>query len=149
MLDPAQVRPAPWRNGAGSTRELALATDPDGRMSWRISLASIDWDAPFSLFPEVDRLFVALGSLRLTVDGVTSLMAWGDERRFAGESSVAVAVDEPTTALNVMTRRGWGRAEVALRDAVEHAPDDVDVTIVLDGMVADVRLFALAEVPDV
>ncbi|WP_332643515.1 HutD/Ves family protein [Aeromicrobium sp.] len=140
MLDPSRVEPSPWNNGAGSTRELAAETDPDGQTLWRISIASLDHDAPFSVFPGMDRLFVALGPLRLTVDGATSAMTAGEQARFAGEAAVAISLDEPTTALNVMTRRGRYRAEVTLRDADEVAPDGVDATVRLGNRHADVRL---------
>jgi environmental stress-induced protein Ves len=148
MLDPSTVAPTPWRNGAGSTRELAVATDPDGRTRWRISVAALDRDAPFSLFPDMDRLFVALGPLRLTVEGVVTTMAVGDQARFVGEASAAVALYEPTTALNVITRRGRCHAEVALRRTDQPVPKGVDATIALAGMAADVRFLAPTEDAD-
>jgi len=64
MLTPADVTPVPWRNGAGTTRELASSAGPDGGFRWRISLADLARDAPFSSFPATDRLFTALGPLR-------------------------------------------------------------------------------------
>jgi environmental stress-induced protein Ves len=140
MLDPTRAKSSPWHNGAGSTRELAAETDLDGQTRWRISVASLDHDAPFSVFPGMDRLLVALGPLRITVDGATSALNAGDQVRFAGESAVAVALDEPTTALNVMTRRNRYRAEVSLRDADQVAPAGVDATVRLEGLDADIHL---------
>jgi environmental stress-induced protein Ves len=139
MLDPSLVQPVPWRNGAGSTRGLAVATDPDGRTRWRISVADLEVDAPFSPFPGMERLFVALGPLRLAVDGAVTAMTHGDQVRFAGEATVSVALDEPTRALNVMTRRGRCRAEVALRPSGEPAPDGADATVLLPPTCADIR----------
>ncbi|MEH0580332.1 HutD family protein [Streptomyces sp. B21-108] len=143
MLDPSQVAPTPWRNGAGATRELTTETDASGQVLWRISVADLDRDAPFSTFPGLDRLFVALGPLRLTVDGRQQPLAAGDQARFAGEAPVTVALDAPTRALNVMTRRGACRAEVTLRPA--SAPrlpaDATTLTVLLDEFAADVRLF--------
>ncbi|MGY4744721.1 HutD/Ves family protein [Streptomyces sp. ATMOS53] len=143
MLDPSQVAPTPWRNGAGATRELTTETDASGQVLWRISVADLDRDAPFSTFPGLDRLFVALGPLRLTVDGRQQPLAAGDQARFAGEAPVTVALDAPTRALNVMTRRGACRAEVTLRLAsAPRLPADVTtLTVLLDEFAADVRLF--------
>lgn len=143
MLDPSQVAPTPWRNGAGATRELTTETDASGQVLWRISVADLDRDAPFSTFPGLDRLFVALGPLRLTVDGRQQPLAAGDQARFAGEAPVTVALDAPTRALNVMTRRGACRAEVTLRPAsAPRLPADVTtLTVLLDEFAADVRLF--------
>jgi environmental stress-induced protein Ves len=40
----------PWRNGAGSTREI-LRVGPEDAFDWRASVALIDASAPFSAFP--------------------------------------------------------------------------------------------------
>ena len=139
MLDPSRVASSPWRNGAGATRELATAADATGRILWRISVADLDRDAPFSTFPGLDRLLVALGPLRLTVDGRQRRLAAGDQVRFAGEAPVAVALAAPTRALNVMTRRGVCRAEVTLRSAAGPCLG-ADATVLLDQLAADIRI---------
>ena len=41
------VAPQPWANGGGTTRELLVAEDG----AWRVSLAEIEQDGPFSSFP--------------------------------------------------------------------------------------------------
>ncbi len=145
MLDPSEVEPTPWANGAGSTRELAATTDADGGTMWRISVADLDRDAPFSLLPGLDRVFVALGALRLTVGSLTSPMVAGDQTSFPGEATVSVALDEPTTALNVMARRGRCRAEVVLRHPDEDPADGADASVRLSDLVADIRLQPLTE----
>ncbi len=109
----AGLTPAPWKNGGGSTTELAIA--PPGasldKFDWRISLATIASDGPFSLFGGVDR------SLAL-VDGPGVFLDIDEEDRFAlcaeepliefaGESHViATLAGGPSTDFNVMTRRG-------------------------------------------
>lgn len=140
MLDPAAVAPVPWRNAAGSTRELAVVADADGVVAWRVSLATLDRDAPFSSFPGLDRLFVALGPLRLTVAGDVIAMCSGDQARFAGDAPASVALDAPTTALNVMTRSGRYRPEVSLRRVDRPVPGGADLTVLLPDGAADVRL---------
>lgn len=140
MLDPRAVAPTTWRNGLGSTRELAVGTDPGGSTSWRISIATLDRDVEFSSFPGIDRTFVALGPLHLTVDGVVTRMEAGDQVRFAGEADVSVAVRRPTSALNVMTRRGSCRAEVVLRAASEPRLAGTTESVDLQELVADVRI---------
>ncbi|MGV9297458.1 HutD/Ves family protein [Amycolatopsis sp. NPDC003676] len=142
MLNPFEVTPVPWRNGAGTTRELAA--DPSGETLWRISVADLLEDAPFSAFPDIDRLFTALGPLRLTINGTTTDLGRGDQIRFAGEDTVTVSLDQPTQALNVMTRRGRYRAEVVLRAPEADRVDGVAATVDLDGQIADVFLTALA-----
>src|SRR3546814_1791648 len=50
-----------WRNGLGWTREIhAHRPDPGSDWAWRLSIAEIERDAPFSAFPGVDRELVLL-----------------------------------------------------------------------------------------
>lgn len=139
MLIPSEVPPVPWRNGAGTTRELAAHTD-----RWRISVADLIEDAPFSAFPGIDRLFTALGPLRLTINGTTTDLDRGDQIRFAGEDTVTVTLDQPTQALNVMTRRGLYRAEVVLRSPSADSTDGAAATVDLGEQIADILLTKLA-----
>lgn len=67
-IDPREVEPEPWRNGAGSTRELASETSV-ARTQWRVSLAELDDDADSSGLPGMERLFVPLGHVRLEITG--------------------------------------------------------------------------------
>ncbi|MBK5332899.1 MAG: HutD family protein, partial [Ilumatobacteraceae bacterium] len=43
----------PWANGLGSTSVVARRPDDDGWV-WRISLADVVSDGPFSRLPDVD-----------------------------------------------------------------------------------------------
>lgn len=138
MLDPSDVRLTPWANGRGSTREVAIETDADGRTRWRVSVATLLEDADFSVLPGLDRLFVPCGPVRLTIDGEARNLASGDQARFAGEQAVAVALAAPTVALNVMTRRGHCRAEVTWSAAGSAAAAGVSVR--LPGGVAEVQI---------
>jgi environmental stress-induced protein Ves len=59
-----------WRNGGGRTRELAAY--PEGQdWTWRISVADVAADGPFSHFDGVQRWFAVLDGtgVRLTVAG--------------------------------------------------------------------------------
>lgn len=66
----AQVRPAPWRNGGGNTREL-LAWPSSADWQVRISVAEVEGDGPFSSFPGIERWFAVLegAGVQLEVDG--------------------------------------------------------------------------------
>ena len=96
-----------WRNGLGWTREIHAAGDP---WQWRLSIAEIDQDAPFSSFPGVDRELVLLSGngMRLRFDdGESTLLEPPHGRlRFAGERAVTgELVDGPTQDFNLMWRR--------------------------------------------
>ncbi|MBC7279180.1 MAG: HutD family protein [Nocardioides sp.] len=147
MLDPTRVTPQPWLNGAGFTRELASASAPDTGLLWRISVADLDCSADFSPFPRLNRLFVPLGPLRLTVDGEPRVCEAGDQVRFSGEARVSATVPAPTRALNVMTRPGAYRAEVLLRshDGTVAGGSTVLATVILGSLAADVHLVKISE----
>ena len=55
----SDVKPTPWRNGGGTTREL-LAWPAAQDWQWRVSVAEISQDGAFSSFPGVQRWFAVL-----------------------------------------------------------------------------------------
>jgi environmental stress-induced protein Ves len=108
----AGLEPAPWKNGGGSTTELAIA--PPGasldKFDWRISLATIAADGPFSLFGGVDRSLALVDGpgVFLDIDEQGRFALDEDEPliEFAGESHVIATLNgAPSTDFNVMTRR--------------------------------------------
>lgn len=118
----AALAPQPWKNGAGLTREIAVGPQGAGHadFDWRISLAEVAGDAPFSAFPGIDRCITLLrgAGMRLaSSDGSV------DHRldqplapfRFPGDLALsATLVDGACSDFNVMTRRGAWRAEVSV-----------------------------------
>jgi len=101
-----------WRNGLGWTREIhaqATAASPDD-WAWRLSIAEIEQDAPFSAFPGIDRELVLLSGsglrLRFADGEVRELHPPHDRLRFAGERAVTgELLDGPTQDFNLMWRR--------------------------------------------
>ena len=53
------VTPEPWKNGGGVTRTLSVDTAGQPPR-WRVSVADIDRDGPYSRFPGYDRVSVVL-----------------------------------------------------------------------------------------
>ena len=102
---------APWKNGGGSTMEIAISPAGAGLMDfdWRISLATITASGPFSSFPGIDRslMLVDGDSVQLTLDGTrkVTLSASQPMLWFPGEAAVLAQVKGVTTDFNVMTRR--------------------------------------------
>ena len=98
-----------WKNGAGWTSEILRVPDTDD-WDWRLSIAEIETDAPFSAFPGVERELVLLSGngLRLRFDDGASheLLPPHDKLRFAGErNAFGELVDGPTRDFNLMWRR--------------------------------------------
>ncbi len=118
--DRAQV---PWKNGGGVTSEVAVHPHGAGfgDFLWRISLADVDRDGPFSEFEGVDRILTVLeGEMMLTVGAAEPhhLTAARGPFSFAGDQpAAATLVTARVRDLNVMVRRGVvtatvGRVEV-------------------------------------
>lgn len=122
LLDPARYRRMPWANGRGQTTEIARADDDNGLL-WRLSMAQVVEDGPFSLFPGIDRSLTV-------IDGPGFTLAGNGWRRradllvpvgFAGDVPVAAqAVAGAAVDVNVMWRRDTlqARVRVGLGDLV-------------------------------
>ena len=109
----ADLRASPWKNGGGTTREIAV--DPPGAgfddFAWRVSVADVDRSGPFSRFACIDRTLVLLAGAGMhLVDGRGVAHAALDEpfafACFPGELALtADLIDGPTRDLNIMLRR--------------------------------------------
>jgi environmental stress-induced protein Ves len=96
-----EVTPQAWANGGGTTRELAVADDG----AWRISLADIDRDGPFSPFPGRQRLLTLVEGpvLDLQVDGDPHVVEPQRPFAFSGDAATVASVPEgPVRVLNVV-----------------------------------------------
>lgn len=123
-FDRASLIATPWKNGGGVTREI-LCQPPGAGMDsfdWRVSIAHIASDGPFSAFAGVDRVITLLegagvrlhssdGAPDLTFDHAlnTPLVPFA----FAGEAPVVgTLLGGDCHDFNVMTRRAACRAGV-------------------------------------
>ncbi len=103
----------PWKNGGGETVEIAVFP-PDASIDdfdWRISMATVASDGPFSIFPGIDRTLSILdgNGMSLSINRAVPIVMneTSEPLSFAADVPVsAVLVDGPITDLNVMTRRG-------------------------------------------
>lgn len=129
----AALTPQPWKNGAGLTREIATGPQAAGSadFDWRISIAEVACDAPFSAFPGIDRCITLLrGAGMRLVSADASVDHRLDQAlapfRFSGDLALdAILFDGPCSDFNVMTRRGAWSAEVSVvRAACELADAD-------------------------
>jgi hypothetical protein len=109
----------PWKNGGGVTTEIAVSPEGAGldAFDWRVSMARVERDGPFSVFPGIDRTLAVLegNGIRLTIGGREPVLLG------VGSEPLAFPADEPTHGtlrggpildLNVMARRGVFSAKV-------------------------------------
>ena len=119
----------PWKNGGGSTCEIACWPPGAGLadFAWRLSIASIALSGPFSVFAGVDRSIMLLdgdGVHLLSVPSTDSTQTGQvdiDHRldtplqpfSFTGDNAVhCTLLGGPSRDFNVMTRRGEWHADV-------------------------------------
>jgi environmental stress-induced protein Ves len=116
----ADIEATPWKNGGGVTREIATGARPDGASGWgwRVSLAEVAADGPFSIFPETDRVIAVIdgkGMDLLRPDGTTLALEPFQPIRFAGEEPFDGRLrDGPVRDLNVMVQRELFSAEMEI-----------------------------------
>ncbi len=107
-------RTMPWRNGGGSTTELAIFPEQASIDSfvWRLSTATVAQDGPFSHFSQIDRSLAILSGQAMILK--SSKEAASGQRltqesiphRFGGEDPIYAELEEGTIVdLNLMTRR--------------------------------------------
>ena len=127
-----------WRNGHGETAQVAIgpATATLEGFDWRVSMARIDGDGPFSIFPQADRTLAVLrgDGLRISVDGATSVevIPSSDPLVFPGDvPAAAKLIGGTVTDLNVMTRRGRFRHSMRVLRVAKRVEIKIDCTLAL------------------
>ncbi|MCB4767776.1 HutD family protein [Ancylobacter sp. Lp-2] len=143
-----------WKNGAGSTTEIAVFP-PDaglGAFDWRVSMADVAEDGPFSRFPGIDRTLAILDGegVALAIEGTGESAGTGEALVTRAGPPLAFAADVgvsarllggPVRDLNVMSRRGVFAhllTRFATAEPVRIAPEGATTTLVIsrsDGLV--------------
>jgi environmental stress-induced protein Ves len=120
----ADCRRVRWKNDGGWTTEIAREPAGDAAdFRWRISIADIESDGPFSAFPGIDRdlLLLSGNGIELDIDDAPPLRLSGRFQRVRFDGGARVdcrLLAGPTRDFNVMTRRDALQAEVMARPLV-------------------------------
>lgn len=124
----AACRRMPWKNGGGSTTELAIFPESAtlDTFEWRISMAQVANSGSFSQFAGIDRslFLVSEGIMRLQFEGedVQALHDGSPPCVFCGEQQGHAEIDRPLLDFNVMSRRGiWQHQLRRLQDGKHRA----------------------------
>ena len=78
------LQQTPWKNGGGTTREIAIARSGDA-LIWRLSIADVGVDGPFSKFEGLSRI--------LTVIEGEGMELIGQEATLQADYAVPVSFD--------------------------------------------------------
>jgi uncharacterized protein len=119
-FDRATLAATPWKNGGGTTREIACWPPGAGMddFQWRLSIATIAASGPFSAFPGVDRIITLLdgpGVRLATRDGAIdhALSRPLEPFSFPGEAAIdSTVLGDASSDFNVMARRSLLRAQL-------------------------------------
>jgi environmental stress-induced protein Ves len=129
IVSPAQHKVMPWRNGGGTTAEIAFEpSDGPTGFRWRLSLADVASEGPFSAFPGCSRTIMLLSGpgmeLTITEAGAAPHTTRLDQPHqpfdFDGEAETSCRlIDGPVRDLNVIAERSLqiDHRVVALDDA--------------------------------
>jgi environmental stress-induced protein Ves len=136
----------PWKNSGGSTTEIAA--EPPGAsldaFDWRISMARVATDGPFSEFPGIDRTLAVVkgGGMVLSVGSSTpvTLNRESDSISFAGDIATSARLTAGEIVdLNVMTRRerfSHRLRRLRATEAFDFEGHDIAVVLSLNGSTA-------------
>ncbi len=126
VLSASSYKRMPWKNGGGETVEIAVSPENASLadFDWRVSMATVATDGPFSSFPGIDRTLSILQGkgMRLMIDGREPVLMTGGTAPLpfpADAATTATLVDGPIVDLNVMTRRSK-LAHTVQRLALDH-----------------------------
>src|SRR5437763_703957 len=120
LLSPSDFRRMAWRNGAGRTTEIEShpRNAPLDAFDWRISIADITRDAPFSRFPGIDRTIVMIAGAGVRLQGAghdISLQTPYKPYSFSGDVDMqCTLLGGPVRDFNLMLRRGRVNGKIAV-----------------------------------
>lgn len=130
-------RTAAWKNGGGVTHEIARMDD-GGALVWRISLAEVGADGPFSSFPGLTRILTVIDGAGLDLEsqaGVLPALPLSPVR-FLGDTPIHGRLrGGPCRDVNVI----FDARRVLARVSVLGAGGRVDATTAVLALAGEVR----------
>ncbi|WP_039019327.1 HutD family protein [Halocynthiibacter namhaensis] len=118
-FDANECRAVPWKNGGGVTRELAAHEDDVG-IIWRLSLADIERDGRFSVFPGLARIHTIVSGCGLILSGTDVSLEAKPLRPVSFDGGLALTGqlhNGPSQALNLIYDPHKIRAHVNVHQA--------------------------------
>jgi len=107
---PADYRVMPWKNGGGTTTELHVEPGSGPPFLWRVSIADVAVDGPFSIFTGYDRHIMAIDGSGMVLVGAPGgpieVNPKFIPRSFSGDwPIISRLISGPVRDFNLMSRR--------------------------------------------
>ena len=130
----AGIVPERWRNGGGVTRQIAAGTlgaagipesVPGDAWDWRLSIADVESEGPFSVFAGMTRVLTVIEGqgLAITMDGVDMQLDRYAPLRFDGGAATSARLPGgPIRDFNLIARTGTVDGRVDLAELVPGRP---------------------------
>lgn len=119
VIRPAEYRAMPWKNGGGVTTEICVSP-PSGAFDWRVSIATVNTDGPFSAFIGYERHIMTLSGEGITLDILGRGKFTLEPLRpfsFSGDAQVRGSLIQGTVLdFNLMVRRDFGSGTLQVTD---------------------------------
>lgn len=123
LIRPSEHRVMPWKNGCGTTTEIAIDppdADVGGRFRWRLSIADVQSSGPFSAFPGYERTIMVIAGhgmdLAVADRPARRLERLFDPFAFSGDSAAECRLlDGPIRDFNLMVERSSLRSHLEVR----------------------------------
>ena len=107
----------PWANGRGTSYEIASDRNEAGEWTWRLAMAPVNEDGPFSRIECVNRFLAVVegAGMLLSVDRKKLQCLPMQVVRFRGDAiTEATLLDGPIMDINLMVRRKEADGEMAI-----------------------------------
>lgn len=119
VIRPVEYRAMPWKNGGGVTTEVC-ASPPSGAFDWRVSIATVNADGPFSTFAGYERHIMTLSGEGMVLDIAgrgTFTLELLRPFSFSGDAQVHGSLMQGAVLdFNLMVRRDFGVGLLKVRD---------------------------------
>ncbi|MES2963161.1 MAG: HutD family protein [Bdellovibrionota bacterium] len=121
LLKPNDMKAMPWKNGGGTTLQVAISPSRAEvgllDFDWRVSIANVDADGPFSAFPGYDRQLVVWSGPGILING--SRHEALDPFEFSGDTPIeakllAEPIAESVKDFGVIYKRGKFTSEMTI-----------------------------------
>jgi environmental stress-induced protein Ves len=121
VIGPAEYRVMPWKNGGGVTTEI-FASPPTGDFDWRVSIATVNADGPFSTFIGYERHIMTLAGKGMVLD-IEGSGKFTLERfqpfSFSGDAKVQGLLSKGTVLdFNLIVRQDFGNGILRLVESL-------------------------------